>query len=75
MSMTFAQRQVRELRVFIVNFRQHGVLHCDDCGKNCTDYQYAVQHDPWERETGEVWCENCHEARWDRQQEHLMETT
>lgn len=47
---------------------------CDDC-EQPTDWKYAVQHDPWGRATGEVYCENCAEKRWDRQQERLMEET
>jgi hypothetical protein len=45
---------------------------CDDC-EQPTDWKYAVQLDPWFRPTGEVYCENCAEKRWDAYQERLME--
>jgi late competence protein required for DNA uptake (superfamily II DNA/RNA helicase) len=50
-------------------------LICDRCEADCTDYKYAVQTDPWEKPTGDVYCENCHELLWTRQQEKLMEET
>lgn len=49
-------------------------LVCDDC-EEPTDWLHAVQNDPWGKPTGEIYCENCAEARWDRQQEYLMENT
>jgi hypothetical protein len=49
-------------------------LICDDCEQQ-TDWQYAVQTDPWGRETGEVFCDNCAEKRYDNYMEYLMETT
>lgn len=45
---------------------------CDDC-EEPTDWKYAIQCDPWGRATGEVYCENCAEKRYDRWQEKLME--
>ena len=45
---------------------------CDDCGET-TDWKHAVQLDPWFRPTGDVFCENCAEKHWYRQQEKLME--
>ena len=47
---------------------------CDDCEQQTT-WKYAVQEDPWGRPTGDVYCENCAEKRWDRQQERLTEET
>lgn len=47
---------------------------CDDC-EQPTEWKHAVQLDPWFRPTGEVFCENCAEKRWDRFQEKLMEET
>jgi hypothetical protein len=35
----------------------------------------AIQEDPWGRPTGDVYCENCAEKHWYRQQERLMEET
>jgi hypothetical protein len=49
-------------------------LVCDDCEQSTT-WKYAVQTDPWGHRTGDVFCENCAEARWQRYQEYLMETT
>jgi hypothetical protein len=49
-------------------------LICDDC-QEPTDWKHAVQEDPWGRHTGEIYCENCAEKRWDRFQEYLMEIT
>ena len=45
---------------------------CDDC-EQPTDWEHAIQLDPWFRETGDVLCENCAEKHWDRQQEKAME--
>ena len=47
---------------------------CDDC-QETTDWVHAVQCDPWGALTGDVYCENCAEKRWYRQQEKLMEET
>ncbi len=47
-------------------------LVCDDC-EQPTNWPHAVQTDPWGRPTGDVWCENCAEKRWDAHQERLME--
>lgn len=52
-----------------------GPLECNDCGVDCTDYKNAVQLDPWGGFHGDVYCERCHERRWDRYQERLMEET
>lgn len=49
-------------------------LICDDCDKPTT-WPHAIQHDPWFRPTGYVYCENCAEKRYDRYQEYLMEIT
>jgi len=49
-------------------------LVCDDCERPTT-WEHAVQTDPWGRATGDVLCENCAEARWQRHQEYLLETT
>ena len=48
-------------------------IQCDDCEADCSGYEHAIQHDPWERPTGEVLCENCAEKRWYEQQERKME--
>lgn len=46
---------------------------CDDCEK-VTDWKHAVQEDPWGIPTGEIFCENCAEKRWDRYQQYQTET-
>ncbi len=51
-----------------------GRMSCDDC-EQPTEWKHAVQTDPWGRPTGEVYCENCAERHWYRQQEKLMEET
>lgn len=50
------------------------LMRCDDCQKT-TDWPHAIQRDPWGNATGDYYCENCAEKRWDRQQERLMEET
>lgn len=52
----------------------HRPMICDDC-QETTDWVHAVQCDPWGRPTGDVYCENCAEKRWDRHQERAMEET
>lgn len=47
---------------------------CDDC-EEPTDWEHAIQTDPWGNPTGEVLCENCAEARWERQQTRQVEET
>jgi uncharacterized protein with PIN domain len=52
-------------------------VRCDDCEApiDTTTERNFIIRDPWGKPTGEIWCENCQEKRWQRHQEYLMETT